>query len=59
MKNNTTGPTYICSENVGIHVIKKFIRLFDSGTESSDPNDPTQKKKTDGVKVYVPIYIKD
>lgn len=35
--------TYLCSENVGIHVLKKSLKLFDSGTESTDPNDPTQK----------------
>ena len=59
MKDNTTDPTYICRENVSIHVIKKLLRLFDSGPESTDPNDPSQKMKKDGVKVYVPIRIKD
>ncbi len=59
MKDNTTGRTYLCSENVGIHVLKKSLKLFDSGTESTDPNDPPQKMKTDGIKVYVPIHIKD
>ena len=58
MKDNTTGLSCICTENIDKSFLKKVKKLFDLARKPENPNEPTQKKHTDGIKVYTRTYFK-
>lgn len=57
MKDNPTGASCICTENIDKSFLKK-AELFDLARKPENPNEPTQKKHTDGIKFYTRTYFK-
>ena len=58
MKDNPTGTSCICTENIDKSFLKKVKKLFDLARKPEHLNEPTQKKHTDGIKVYTRTYFK-